>query len=147
MGLIGDKKMAEAKTEVKPQRNKRRPFGIPQSKLSVDKTLDGYHYRWINDEPGRIAQALAGAYVFVEPEEVGREPNGENKVWEIGGTNKDGSVMRVYLMRIAEEFYQEDRQSHNEYLDNIDEAIRGGRVNQQASDNRYVPQGGISYKN
>jgi hypothetical protein len=139
--------MAETKVEVKTQRQKRRPFGLPQSKLTVEKKLDGYHYRWINDTPGRVAQALAGAYTFVEPAEVGREPNGENKVFEYGGTNKDGSPMRVYLMRIAQEFYLEDKTSATQYLDEIDASIRGGKISQTAGDKRYVPEHGISYKN
>lgn len=148
MGL-GDKNMAENKvTEaaVKPTRAKRRPFGVPQSKLSVDKQLDGYHYRWINDTPGRIAEALAGAYVFVEPAEVGREANGDNKVFEYGGTNKDGSPMKVYLMRILQEFYEEDRDVSRKYLDEIDASIKGGQVNVRPGDKRYVPENGISYK-
>lgn len=138
--------MAEVKTEVKATRAKRRPFGIPQSKLSVDKQLDGWHYRWINDSPGRIAKALEGAYVFVEPEEVGREPNGENRVRELAGTNKDGSAMYVYLMRITQEFYEEDQAESQGYLDEIDKAIRGGQINQTSADKRYVPSQGISIK-
>lgn len=140
--------MSEIKKEVAVTRSKRRPFGVPQSKLSIAKQLDGYHYRWINDSPGRIAQALEGAYVFATPDEVGREArNGEtDKVRELAGTNKDGSAMYAYLMRLPLEFYYEDKQASTAYLDDIDTAIKGGRINQTAADKRYVPLNGISYK-
>lgn len=146
MGLIGEKKMTDAKTTVTKTRNKRRPFGVPQSKLAISKQLDGWHYRWINDSPGRIAQALEGDYVFAEPDEVGRNGDNENRVKELAGTNKDGSAMYAYLMRVPLEFFEEDRQNAQGYLDEIDTAIRGGKVGQSAGDKRYVPENGISIK-
>lgn len=139
-------RMSETTKKAATPRTKRRPFGIPQSRLAIDKQLDGYHYRWINDYPGRISRALEGGYSFVEPSEVGREENGENKVKELAGTQKDGSALFTYLMRISQEFYEEDKAISRENLDAIDEAIKGGRVNQTAADKRYVPKGGISYK-
>jgi hypothetical protein len=148
MGIIGDKKMVDTKTTATESktRNKRRPFGVPQSKLAISKQLDGWHYRWINDSPGRIAQALEGDYVFAEPAEVGRADNGESRVKELAGTNKDGSAMYAYLMRIPQEFFEEDRTNAQGYLDEIDNAIRGGSVGQTAADKRYVPKDGISIK-
>lgn len=125
-------------------RNKRTPFGVKQSKLSINKQLDGYHYRWVNDEPGRIAQAQAGDYAFVEPEEVGREKTSDSRVKELAGTHKDGSPMYTYLMRIPQEFFEEDQTSAQGYLDDIDTAIKGGKINQNAGDKRYVPKDGIS---
>jgi hypothetical protein len=140
--------MSEVKKEANVTRNKRRPFGVPQSKLSISKQLEGYHYRWINDSPGRIAQALEGAYVFVTPDEVGRDSrDGDvDKVRELAGTNKDGSAMYAYLMRLPLEYYYEDKKIATDYLNEIDSAIKGGRINQTAADKRYVPREGISYK-
>jgi hypothetical protein len=138
--------MAEQKTTTERQRNKRKPFGVPRLKLSIDKQLEGYHYRWVNDEPGRIAQALSGDYAFAEPEEVGREDTDDGKVRELAGTNKDGSAMYAYLMRIPYEFYLEDQSDKQAYLDEVDKAIRGGKISTSPGDNRYVPEGGISIK-
>jgi hypothetical protein len=141
-----EKRMTETKTnasEVKT-RNKRRPFNAPTSKLSVDKQLEGWKYRWVNDEPGRIAKAQAGDYVFAEPEEVGREKTSDNRVRELAGTLKDGSAMYTYLMRIPMEYYLEDRQASQAHLDQIDNAIKGGKTTPIT--NGYIPEGGISIK-
>lgn len=127
-------------------REKRRPFGVPVSRLSVFKEIPGYHLRWVNDEPGRIALAMESGYTFVSPEEVGRAGD-DGKVKEQAGTQRDGSTpLFMYLMKIAQEFYEEDRDSLNSQIDKIDEAIRGGKLDRQAGDGRYVPEGGISYK-
>lgn len=132
------------KTEVRV-RNKRRPFNVPQSKLELVTQLEGWHYRWINDYPGRISKALAGDYVFAEPAEVGRDATEDNRVKELAGTQKDGSAMYAYLMRIPMEFYLEDREISQQYLDQIDEAIKGGKTTH--IEKAYVPTSGISIKN
>jgi hypothetical protein len=146
MGLTGEKKMADNKTTETKQRNKRKAFGQPRSKLTIDKQDPAFHYRWILDAPGRLQEALEGDYTFVEPKEVGRDANGENKVFVKGTTNADGSVQLQYLMKIPREFYEEDQAVAQAYLDDIDAAIKGGRINQTAGDKRYVPDNGISIK-
>jgi hypothetical protein len=146
-----DSKVVQA--EPKKERTKRVPFGVPRSKLSVGKQIEGFHLRWINDEPGRIPKAMASGYVFVEPHEVdwestGADPNlDENKIGIIAGTNKDGSTMYAYLMKTPMEFFEEDQQYVQGQLDAIDAGIRGGKLDLGANDNRYVPEGGITYKN
>lgn len=137
---------AEVATQER-QRSKRRPFGVPTSKLSVNEFIDGFHLRWINDEPGRIAQAQDSGYQFVEPNEVGRVSKEDNKVKELVGVQRDEKTpMYAYLMKIPMEFYLEDRELMNQQLDEIDNAIRGGNLDRQRGDGRYVPEGGISYK-
>ena len=139
---------ATEKVEVKEKmkRNKRVPFGVARSKLTVDNLDEAYHYRWINDEPGRIAQAMAGGYSFVEPKEVGRESNDENKVSLIDrGAQKDGSALNIYLMKIPMEFHLEDVAESQAKLDKIDDAIRGGTADDGDKTNRYIPKEGISY--
>jgi len=132
------------KTNEVKVRNKRQPFNAPTSKLALSQQLEGWHYRWINDEPGRIAKAQAGDYVFAEPAEVGRDASTDNRVKELGGTNKDGSAMWVYLMRIPMEFYLEDKAASQAHLDQIDNAIKGGKTTHV--NNSYIPEGGISIK-
>ena len=140
--------MAEKQVAVATERvrNKRKPFGVARLKLSIDKQLEGYHYRWVNDEPGRIASAQSGDYAFAEPLEVGREETEDGRVRELVGTNKDGSSMYAYLMRIPLDFYLEDQQEKQAYLDDVDNAIRGGKIDSRSGDGRYVPDGGISFK-
>jgi hypothetical protein len=140
-------KKAENTVKTERQRQKRRPFGVPVSKLSVNGLIEGYHLRWINDEPGRISNAQDSGYSFVEPSEVGRESREDNKVKELVGVQRDEKTpMFAYLMKIPMEFYLEDRALMNEQLDEIDNAIRGGKIDRQVGDGRYVPEGGISYK-
>lgn len=146
MAIKEENKQVELKEEVRA-RAKRKPYGVPVSKLSVANNIEGHYMRWINDVPGQIARAQESGFEFVTPEEVGRESRDENRVVELVGTHKDGSPMLGYLMKIKQEWHEEDRQVITDHLDKIDEAIRGGKVNASPADNRYVPPGGISYKN
>lgn len=135
-------------TKEKTVRNKRAQFGVAKSKLSLDiNELDPkFHYRWVNDEPGRIAYVMSCGYVFVEPHEVGYESNTENKVSFLGGDNRDGSKMNTYLMKQPMEYFLEDSAALQGKVDKIDEAITGGQIERQQGDGRYIPKGGISYK-
>lgn len=143
--MIGVKKMTTGKVE-KKERNKRVPFGVARSKLSVAKLIEGYHLRWINDEPGRLQQAMNGGYSFVEPSEVDWEENGDTKVKVLGGAKKDGSALYIYLMKIPMEFHLEDVAEAQGNVDKIDSAILQGQSDREGGDGRYVPKGGISYK-
>jgi hypothetical protein len=135
------------KEVVQPKvRNKRVPFGVARSKLSVANLIEGYHLRWINDEPGRIAQAQEGGYMFVEPSEVGREKSDDNKVKVLGGSQKDGSALYIYLMKISMEYHLEDSQENQAKLDKIDNAIRGGSAHDSDKTGQYIPKSGISLK-
>lgn len=134
------------KTTIRSQ-EKRRPFGVPVSRLSIFKEIDGYHLRWINDEPGRLALAQESGYTFVEPSEVGRASNDDNLVKELVGTQRDNATpLYAYLMKIPMEFYLEDRNLMETKLDKVDDAIRRGTFERQNGDGRYVPDGGITYK-
>lgn len=140
--------MANSKEEVavKP-REKRKPFGGPRSKLQVNHPIDGYHLRWINDEPGRLQAALDGGYNFVEPTEVKWETNHENKVKVLAGTQKDKiTPMYTYLMKLPMEYYLEDKEAYEKTNKQIENAIKGGKLDRTPDDGRYVPREGISYK-
>ena len=134
-------------TTTAAKRNKRVPFGVARTKLDVEQTLDGYHMHWINDDPGRLSQAMAGDYSFVEPHEVGIE-SADSKVMRLVGVTESGSVQNAYLMKIPMEFYLEDQSVGQKSLNQIDEAIRGGRItgSGDTTEGRYVPKEGISYK-
>ena len=133
------------KSTLKP-RNKRQPFGTPRSKLSVNP-IDGYHLRWVNDEPGRLQQAQDGGYSFVSPEEVAWESTSDNKVKVLAGTQKDKiTAMYTYLMKLPTEYYLEDKAVHEHGNKQIEDAIRGGKLDREAGDGRYIPREGISFK-
>jgi hypothetical protein len=127
----------------RPQRKSRKPFGVPRSKLSVEMLIPGYHMHWVNDTPGRIHEATSNDYEFVSPKEVGVEEK-DSKIKRLVGTNEDGSAMYAYLMKIREEWYEEDQVESQKFQDSIDHQIRNGRI--EDTGGRYVPQGGISIK-
>jgi hypothetical protein len=127
----------------RPVRKSRKPFGIPRSKLAVSFLIEGYHLHWVNDTPGRIHEALSGDYEFVTPKEVGLEDK-DDRVKQLVGTNEDGSAMSAYLMKIREEWYQQDQEASQAAQDSIDSQIRNGAL--EDSGGRYIPQNGIKYK-
>jgi hypothetical protein len=124
----------------RPQRKSRKPFGIPRSKLSVAMLVEGYHLHWVNDTPGRIHEAISGDYEFVSPKEVGVEEK-DDRVKRLVGTNEDGSAMYAYLMKIREEWYEEDQKELQSVQEAIDYQIRNGKL--EDTGGRYVPKNGI----
>lgn len=133
------------KLEKEKQRKVRVPLGVPRSKLSAPQ-IQGYSTRWINDTTGRLQNAEAGGYEFVYERELdgqaGNTDLGE-KVSRIVGRNEDGSPLRAFLMKIKETWYREDQRTKQRKVDDIDAAIRRGKLNEQPDDKRYVPKEGI----
>lgn len=132
----------------KAERQKRVPLGVPRSKLSVPKRA-GYERRWINDDnKGRLQNALSGGYTHVvDPDLVVGEDGGgdrtDSRVSRIVGKRDDGKPMRAFLMEIPSELYKEDQASKQAALDEVDRAIRKGRLVSQGEEHRYVPKGAI----
>lgn len=133
------------KQEREKQRKVRVPLGVPRSKLSAPQ-IQGYSTRWINDTVGRLQNAEAGGYEFVYERELdGQAGNTDlgDKVSRIVGRNEDGSPLRAFLMKIKETWYREDQRTKQRKVDEIDTAIRRGKLNEQPDDKRYVPKEGI----
>jgi hypothetical protein len=130
----------------RPQRKERIPFGVPRSKLAVNVVIPGKHLHWINDSAGRIFEAEQGGYEFVTPQEIGSSDR-ETQVRKLVGRNEDGSPLYAYLMKIDQEWYEEDQQIIQNQLDDIDAAMKQGRFEEKPGDRRYVPTSGISIKN
>ena len=125
------------------------PLGAPQLKLQVrdyEGQLQGYVPRWINDEADRINAALNGGYepVFktdkLKAGQSGEDLNSDIGSWvsKVVDRHQDGTPKRAYLMKIKREWYEADQQAKQKEVDAVDEAIRGGLINQKADDNRYV---------
>ncbi len=116
-------------------RRERIPFGVPRKKLHAPED-DGYHYRVFNDNwhspgmQGRIQRALDAGYDKVES-------------WEpiTVGSNEDGSAIKGILMRIPEEWYNEDQALKQKEVDKTDDQIMAGTIEAKAGDERYTPAG------
>lgn len=129
------------------QRKERIPLGVARSQLTAPPR-PGYVRRWINDDgKGRLQKAQEGGYTFVEDPNlrVGEDDGGsrsDSRVSRIVGKTTEGKPMRAYAMEIREEWYREDQASKRQTLDEVDRAIRKGRLVENGSEHRYVPDDG-----
>ena len=133
----------------KDRRVKRVPFGAHRTKLQVENKIDGYVMRWFNDVDGRLQRAQDGGYVFVDRSEVPSLGQGElhednsdlnSKVSKIVSRGKEKPI-RAYLMKIQQEWYDEDQMSKESVNQQVDEALRQGTPGGNVVDNQYVPKG------
>ena len=127
----------------RPQRAQRTPFGVPTTKLGVTLEVPGHHLYWCNDAGGKIEQAQAGGYEFVTPKEIGETRDG-SQVKRLVGTNKDGSPLYAYLLKIKQEWHEEDKSKLAEVDDQFEKAIKQGKLLEQPGENRY--NGGIRFQ-
>jgi len=133
------------------------PMSMPQLKLEVPE-IPGYHLHWFLNTPGRISRALAAGYTFVEDDEVDIVNTGlANDRSASGNTDlgtrvsisagsapgDDGQEQRLYLMKIPEEWWEEDQAELNGRNEQIAATLRGGgdvEGNPHGADNRYIPE-------
>ena len=129
---------------------KRIPMSVPRAKLSTPD-IPGFRCHWVNDYVGRIEQAQQGGYEFVEREESMIFANNPANATQGVGTDlgsrvsvvvgeKDGFPLRAYLMKIRNEWYQEDQRANEGRVDAIEQATRQGQQDTGGSDgtHRYV---------
>ena len=135
---------AQSKDDQRAAR-KRIPMSIPRLKLHVPEGIcPGFHLHWFRDEPGRIAQAVQGGYEFVDAVEDGVDilnnslantdhDSGNTdlgtRVSIYGGADEKGNAQRLYLMKIRQEWFEEDQESIQAQNDNNERTIRQGRIN------------------
>ena len=155
-----EQKREEALTRTaneRPTRERvRNVFNATQAKLTVNKQIPGYHLHIFNDEPGRIQTAIDGGWEFVTPDEVGGVKDSVtsgntdlgDKVRFLVGTSEKGDGLYAYLMKIKEEWWEEDQAEIQKRNDRVDDAIRGGVnvASGTSAEGFYTPKGGISYK-
>jgi hypothetical protein len=139
---------------VKKTRKKRGSFNGTEGKMTVAHGIPGFHLHWLNDTAGRITQALDSGYEFVEPQEVGGVSNSNvtnrntdlgEKVRVLAGHDDQGLPLFAYLMKIEQDWYDEDQQAVQGRNDKIDKAIRTGKIvgDGKDTDGFYLPSGGI----
>lgn len=90
--------------------------------LTVSGKEPGYHYRIVNDEGDRIAQMQERGYEIVTDQTV---KVGERRV--ANPTQEGSPVMasvgggkKAFVMRIPDEFYQEDKAAKAKYVDDME---------------------------
>lgn len=131
------------------------PMSLPMQKLAVPD-IPGYHLHWMNGTPARIGQALKAGYEFVDPDEVNianfgladdasKSGNSDmgSRVSVGSGTDEKGGEARLYLMKIKEEWWQEDQKRLESRNEQIAATIRGGSLDGgPGGDNthNYIPE-------
>lgn len=141
----------------RPGTRKRNVFNGTEGKLTIQHKIEGFHLHIFNDVPGRIQQALDGGYVFVTPDEIGsvkenvvsRNTDLGDKVRFLVGRDETGDALYAYLMKIKQEWYEEDQMAMQEKNNLVDDAIRNGGSPKdgKAFEGSYIPKEGIKYKN
>ena len=132
------------------------PMGSHRLKLQLsDADMEGFKKRqkvprWVNDQDGRIQQALAGGYKFVDPEHV--SSLGQGAIHQ-GNSDEGAKVskivsrgeppIRAYLMEIWEQHYKEDQDQKEAGHRKIDEALAAGQAGGADIENQYGP--GVTY--
>lgn len=131
-------------------RKRRNTFNGTEAKLSVRQQIPGYHLHVLTDAGSRIQEAMDSGYEFVRPEEVGGvsenvvSRNGDlgERIRFLVNPRAQGSEQYGYLMKIRQEWYEEDQAELQAKNNRIDASIRGGKVSGE-NPAFYVPQGGI----
>jgi hypothetical protein len=114
----------------------RQPFGMMEQELAYPKR-PGFRRYWFNDKPGRIRRALRAGYAHV------LDPDTHEHVSRI--TDRvDGRGQSSYLMEIPIEWYLQDMARQAAVLERRLGDIRSGKADPEHSEQRYVPQQGIS---
>lgn len=145
--LPGENSKTERAAHAVKERKERVPLGVPRSKLTVPNR-PGYKRRWINEDgKGRLQHALEGGYTHVtDPNlrigEDGSQDKPDSRVSRIVGRGEGSKPLRAYLMEIPSEQYKEDQASKQAALDEVDRAIRKGRLRSDGEEHRYVPDDG-----
>ena len=148
-----EKEVVRTESDRNQGRRRRGVFSGQRLKLEVIGKQPGYHYSWLNDDANRITLAQQGGWEFVSSDEVElgfnnvtpRNSDEGTRIKTLVGTAGNGEPLFAYLMKIKQEYFDEDKQENTAYLDRIEEQIRGGNVEGQVGVNgRYIPKQGIS---
>lgn len=143
--MANQRKKTQSKDKVE-----RVPFGAARSKLQVKDEIKGYHLRWFNDQDGRLQRAQEGGYVFVTKDEVPRLGQGalhedntdlNSKVSKV--VSRGEPIIRAYLMKIKQSYYDQDQKAKEEGNRDIDRALREGTPGGNVVGNQYVPKGHV----
>lgn len=107
--MTNERQVERPSTLNRAERPSRIPIHGKRDKLSVRGTEKGWHYCWVNDDGGNVDRYVDGGYEFVTHEVVIGDKK-INTASQIGGkvSLKVGNGLTGFLMRIPEEYHQED---------------------------------------
>jgi hypothetical protein len=153
--LANRAKAEEAKTAPTPAedgatRKRRNVFNGTEAKINVREQIPGYHLHVFTDANSRIQEALDSGYEFVRPNEVGGvsenvvSRNGDlgERIRFLVNPHSEGTEQYGYLMKIRQEWFEEDQAEIQAKNNRIDAAVRKGKITGENS-GFYSPTGGI----
>jgi len=117
------------------RRRNRGAFNGTRGKLQVGNLITGYHLYFFNDEPGRVQAALDAGWEFVSPDEVGysssnvtnRNVDLGDRVSIIGSKNDMGQPVQQILMKIQQDWWEEDQADIQNRNNKTDASIKRGQ--------------------
>lgn len=133
---------------------KRIPMSVPVQRLEAPE-IPGYHLHWFMGSPERLQRALDGGYEFVDSKElkinnvsiggdsaVSGNTDMGSRVSIVSGqeVGKDGQPTRLILMKIKQEWYEEDQKLVEARNEQVASALRGGLLGAEqdvAGDTRH----------
>ena len=133
------------------QRPRRNSIGVPRLTLAVKFDIPGHHMCWMNDD-GNVESALDSGYEFVTRGEAELESGVSPSNVDMGdrikqkvGTTQQGDVLYAFLMKIKNEWHEEDMATIELQNKQVEDAIASGNINGAVGqDGRY--NAGISIK-
>ena len=127
------------------QRPRRNSIGVPRLTLAVKFDIPGHHMCWMNDD-GNVESALDSGYEFVTRGETeledGVSPSNvdmSDRIKQKVGTTQQGDVLYAYLMKIKQEWHEEDMAAIEAQNKQVEDAIASGSINGAVGqDGRYA---------
>lgn len=140
-----DKINPASRNEKSAAERRRIPMSVPVQRLEAPD-MPGFHLHWFVGTPERIQRALDGGYEFVDEKELkinnvslggdstasGNTDMG-SRVSVVSGqeVGKDGQPTRLILMKIKQEWYEEDQRLVEERNEQVAAALRGGHLGEE----------------
>jgi hypothetical protein len=131
-----------SRSETTSAERKRIPMSVPVQRLEVPD-IPGYHQHWFLGTSERLQRAMDGGYEFVDEREVkinnvslggdsaasGSTDMG-SRVSIVSGqeVGKDGQPVRLVLMKIRQEWWEDDQQLIEDRNTKVRDSLLGGMI-------------------
>jgi len=128
MAFIGKAKKDDAKKVVKAKKTEKKqriPVSGNRDVLTARGKETGWVYRWVNDTNHRILTFKEGGFEHVDSTDIDIGSIGVDNPSIVGGivSKEVGQGTTAYLMRIKQEFYDEDQKVKVSKVDATEEAL------------------------
>jgi len=128
MAFIGKAKKDDAKKVVKAKKTEKKqriPVSGNRDVLTARGKETGWVYRWVNDTNHRILTFKEGGFEHVDSTDIDIGSIGVDNPSIVGGivSKEVGQGTTAYLMRIKQEFYDEDQKVKTSKVDATEEAL------------------------